>query len=85
MIYAATIFALFRDIEITTAILSQYPPLCQQRRDIDHKTECQNVLSDIFVSGVANDQLNVLVESACSWAVKYALGECIPNQGKFEM
>ena len=83
MIYAATIFALFRDIEITTAILSQYPPLCQQKRDIDEKNECQKILSGIFVSGFANNQLNVLIENACSWAVLYELGDCVPNQGKF--
>ena len=84
MIYAATIFALFRDIEITTAILSQYPPLCQQKRDIDDKTECQKILSGIFVSGFAHNQLNVLIENACSWAVEYAIGDCVPNQGTFE-
>ena len=80
VIYAATILVLFRDREITTEILSQYPPLCQQRREIEDRITCQQLLSEILSTGVARDQLNVLIDDACSWAVEYAPGDCIPNQ-----
>ena len=81
VIYAATILVLFRDREITTEILSQYPPLCQQRREIEDRITCQQILSEILSAGVARDQLNVLIDDACSWAVEYAPGDCVPNQG----
>ena len=84
MIYAATILALFRDIEITTQILSQYPPLCQQKRKLGDKKECEKSLPEIFSTGVARDQLNIMIENACSWAVEHALGDCVPNQEKFQ-
>ena len=80
MIYAATILVLFRDREITTEILSQYPPLCQQKQNVDDQSKCQKSLSDILSTGVARDQLNALIDDACSWAVEYAPGDCVPNQ-----
>ena len=80
MIYAATILVLFRDREITTEILSQYPPLCQQKQNVDDQSKCQKSLSDILSTGVARDQLNVLIDDACSRAVEYAPGDCVPNQ-----
>ena len=80
MIYAATILVLFRDREITTEILSQYPPLCQQKQNGDDQSKCQKSLSDILSTGVARDQLNALIDDACSWAVEYAPGDCVPNQ-----
>ena len=60
--------------------MSQYPPLCQQKQETEEKTTCQQILSGIFSTGVARDQLNVLIDDACSWAVEYAPGDCVPNQ-----